>query len=124
MHAPRAERSAYANYVLAILFVAYVINFVDRQIISILAEPIKQELGISDSWIGFLGGPAFAIFYATLGIPIARLADIWIRRTVIAIGLALWSGMTALSGLSQNFTQLALARIGVGVGEGDRKSVV
>ncbi len=117
MHAPRAERPAYANYVLAVLFVAYVINFVDRQIVSILAEPIKQALGISDSWIGFLGGPAFAIFYATLGIPIARLADVWIRRSVIAIGLALWSGMTALSGLSQSFTQLALARIGVGVGE-------
>jgi MFS family permease len=107
----------YPNYVLAVLFLAYVINFVDRQIISILAEPIKHALGISDSWIGFLGGPAFAIFYATLGIPIARLADLWIRRSVIAIGLALWSGMTALSGLSQSFTHLALARIGVGVGE-------
>jgi MFS family permease len=108
---------SYANYVLAVLFLAYVINFVDRQIVSILAEPIKQALGISDSWIGFLGGPAFAIFYATLGIPIARLADLWVRRSVIAIGLALWSGMTALSGLSQTFTHLALARIGVGVGE-------
>ena len=107
----------YANYVLAVLFVAYVINFVDRQIVSILAEPIKQALGVSDSWIGFLGGPAFAIFYATLGIPIARLADLWVRRSVIAIGLTLWSGMTALSGLSQSFTHLALARIGVGVGE-------
>jgi MFS family permease len=108
---------SYANYVLAVLFLAYVINFVDRQIVSILAEPIKQALGVSDSWIGFLGGPAFAIFYATLGIPIARLADLWVRRSVIAIGLALWSGMTALSGLSQTFTHLALARIGVGVGE-------
>ena len=107
----------YPNYVLAVLFLAYVIKFVDRQIVSILAEPIKEALGVSDSWIGFLGGPAFAIFYATLGIPIARLADLWIRRTVIAIGLALWSGMTALSGLSQSFTHLALARIGVGVGE-------
>jgi MFS family permease len=108
---------SYANYVLAVLFLAYVINFVDRQIVSILAEPIKQALGVSDSWIGFLGGPAFAIFYATLGIPIARLADLWVRRSVIAIGLALWSGMTAISGLSQSFTHLALARIGVGVGE-------
>ena len=108
---------SYANYVLAVLFLAYVINFVDRQIVSILAEPIKQALGVSDSWIGFLGGPAFAIFYATLGIPIARLAVLWVRRSVIAIGLAQWSGMTALSGLSQSFTHLALARIGVGVGE-------
>jgi MFS family permease len=99
------------------LFLAYVINFVDRQIVSILAEPIKKALGLSDSMIGFLGGPAFAIFYATLGVPIARLADLWVRRSIIAIGLTLWSGMTALSGFSQSFTQLALARIGVGVGE-------
>ncbi len=112
-----AASSAYANYVLAILFVAYVFNFVDRQIISILLEPIKKDLQVSDSAMGFLTGPAFAIFYATLGIPIARLGDLWIRRTIIAIGLALWSGMTAVSGLAQNFTQMALARVGVGVGE-------
>jgi MFS family permease len=110
-------RSAYANYVLAVLFVAYVINFVDRQIISILLEPIQRDLGISDSWMGFLTGTVFAIFYATLGIPIARLADLWVRRTIIAIGLALWSAMTVVSGYAQNFTHLALARIGVGVGE-------
>jgi MFS family permease len=109
--------SLYANYVLAILFVAYVFNFVDRQIISILLEPIKADLGVSDSMMGFLTGPAFAIFYATLGIPIARLADLWVRRTIIAIGLALWSAMTAVSGLVLNFQQMALARIGVGVGE-------
>jgi MFS family permease len=108
---------SYPNYVLAILFVAYVFNFVDRQIISILLGPIKRDLGVSDSMMGFLAGPAFAIFYATLGIPIARLGDLWVRRTIIAIGLALWSGMTAVSGLAQNFTQMALARIGVGVGE-------
>ena len=107
----------YANYVLGILFVAYVFNFVDRQIISILLEPIKRDLGVSDSWMGFLSGTVLAIFYATLGIPIARLADVWVRRSVIAIGLALWSAMTAVSGLTQNFTQMALARIGVGVGE-------
>ena len=110
-------RSAYANYVLAVLFVAYVINFVDRQIISILLEPIQRDLGISDSWMGFLTGTVFAIFYATLGIPIARLADLWVRRTIIAIGLALWSAMTVVSGYAQSFTHLALARIGVGVGE-------
>jgi len=119
MNAPdrNGASSAYANYVLAILFVAYVFNFVDRQIISILLEPIKNDLGVSDSAMGFLTGPAFAIFYATLGIPIARLGDLWIRRTIIAIGLALWSGMTAVSGLVQNFTQMAIARVGVGVGE-------
>ena len=112
-----ASSPAYANYVLGILFLAYVINFIDRQILSILLEPIKQELGVSDSSMGFLTGTAFAIFYATAGIPIARWADVWVRRTIIALGLFVWSGMTAASGLAQNFTQMALARIGVGVGE-------
>lgn len=108
---------AYSNYVLAVLFVAYVFNFVDRQIVSILLEPIQRDLGVSDTAMGFLSGPAFAIFYATLGIPIARLADRWVRRSIIAIGLALWSGMTAVSGLVGSFAQLAWARVGVGVGE-------
>jgi len=112
-----AGGSLYANYVLAVLFVAYVFNFVDRQIISILLEPIKEDLQVSDSLMGFLTGPAFAIFYATLGIPIARLADLWVRRTIIAIGIALWSAMTVVSGFVQSFQQMAWARIGVGVGE-------
>jgi predicted MFS family arabinose efflux permease len=108
---------AYANYVLAILFVAYVFNFIDRQIISILLEPIKQDLDVSDTAMGFLTGPAFAIFYATLGVPIARLGDVWVRRTIIAIGIALWSAMTVVSGLVRSFTEMSFARIGVGVGE-------
>ena len=108
---------AYANYVLAVLFIAYVFNFVDRQIISILLQPIKEDLGVSDSAMGFLTGTAFALFYAPLGIPIARLADTRVRRTIIAIGTALWSAMTAASGLAQNFAQMALARVGVGIGE-------
>ena len=108
---------AYSNYVLALLFVAYVFNFIDRQILGILLESIKRDLEVSDFWMGMLTGFAFAVFYATLGIPIARLADLWVRRTIIALGLALWSGMTALSGLSQNFSQMLAARIGVGVGE-------
>jgi predicted MFS family arabinose efflux permease len=115
--AVRPISRAYANYVLAILFIAYVFNFIDRQIISILLEPIKQDLGVSDSAMGFLTGPAFAIFYATLGIPIARLGDVWVRRSIIAIGIALWSGMTAASGMVRNFTEMSFARIGVGVGE-------
>ncbi len=102
---------------LGLLFVAYVFNFVDRQIVSILLEPIQQELGVSDSAMGFLTGPAFAVFYATLGIPIARLSDLWVRRSIIAIGLAVWSGMTAASGLVTSYAQLAWARVGVGVGE-------
>ena len=113
----RAESPAYSNYVLGILFVAYVFNFVDRQIISILAEPIRTELGLSDTQLGLLTGTAFALFYATLGIPIARWADLWVRRNIIALGLALWSAMTALSGLAASFPQLLAARVGVGVGE-------
>jgi predicted MFS family arabinose efflux permease len=113
----RAGSSAYSNYVLGILFLAYVFNFIDRQIISILAEPLREELGLSDTQLGLLTGTAFAIFYATLGIPIARWADLWVRRHIIALGLALWSGMTAVSGLAASFSQLLAARVGVGVGE-------
>jgi len=109
--------SRYANYVLAVLLLAYIFNYIDRQIISILLQPIKEDLGASDSAMGFLSGTAFALFYATLGIPIARWADVWVRRSIIAIGLALWSGMTALSGAAQTFAQMAAARVGVGVGE-------
>jgi predicted MFS family arabinose efflux permease len=108
---------AYANYVLGLLFVAYVFNFVDRQILGILLESIKQDLQLSDKVMGLLTGTMFAVFYATLGIPIARLADVWVRRSIIALGLALWSGMTAASGMAQSLLQLAGARIGVGVGE-------
>jgi MFS family permease len=103
--------------VLAVLLLAYIFNFIDRQIISILLQPIKVDLGASDSAMGFLSGTAFALFYATLGIPIARWADVWVRRSIIALGLALWSGMTALSGAAQTFAQMAAARVGVGVGE-------
>jgi MFS family permease len=101
------------------LLLVYILNFLDRQIVNILAEPIKGELGLSDTQLGLLAGPAFAVFYAVLGIPIARYADnaktnrVWL----ISICLAVWSGMTAICGFAQNFAQLALARIGVGVGE-------
>src|SRR5262245_8447171 len=108
---------AYANFVLGMLVAVYVMNYVDRQLISILIEPIKAEFGASDKQMGLLTGFAFAIFYTVAGIPVARLADLWVRRSVIAIGLTLWSGMTALTGFSRSFTELALARIGVGVGE-------
>jgi len=109
--------SAYSRYVLGVLFLVYVFNFIDRQILSILIDPIKEELGVSDSAMGFLTGFAFAIFYAVAGIPIARLADRGVRRSIIAVGLTVWSVMTALCGLAGNFLQLAAARIGVGVGE-------
>jgi len=107
----------YARYVLGLLFVVYVFNFVDRQILAILLEPIKRDLGVSDTAMGFLTGTAFALFYTFAGIPIARLADRGVRRSVIAVGAALWSAMTAASGLAQSFAQLALARVGVGIGE-------
>lgn len=108
---------AYANYLLGVLVLVYVINFLDRQIIAILAEDIKADLGVSDAEIGFLYGTAFAVFYAIFGIPLGRLADVWSRRSLIAIGLGFWSLMTAFSGFANNFGQLAAARIGVGVGE-------
>jgi predicted MFS family arabinose efflux permease len=108
---------AYARYVLALLFVAYVFNFVDRQILAILLQPIKEELGVSDTAMGLLTGIAFAIFYTFAGIPIARLADRRSRRAIIAFGLTAWSAMTAASGLVRTFGQLAAARVGVGIGE-------
>ena len=101
------------------LLVVYIFNFIDRQIVSILAEPIARDLDLSDSQLGLLTGLAFALFYATLGVPIARVADNARsnRSRMIAVFVAVWSVMTALCGVAQNFWQLLLARIGVGVGE-------
>ncbi len=107
----------YRAYVLAMLVVVYVFNFLDRQIVTILAEPIKNDLGLNDTQIGLMTGLAFAIFYTVLGIPIARLADRANRVSIISVALVIWSGMTALCGMAQNFTQILAARIGVGVGE-------
>lgn len=103
--------------VLAILLLAYIFNFVDRQIVGILAVPIKAELGLTDTQIGLMIGLAFALLYTGLGIPIAWLADRKSRVAIISVSLALWSGFTALCGLAQNFTHLFLARMGVGIGE-------
>ena len=108
---------AYRWYALSLLVVVYVFNFIDRSILGILVEPIKQDLGASDTMMGFLGGIAFATFYTFLGIPMARLADRGSRRNVLAVCLAIWSGATALCGLAASFFQLLLARIGVAVGE-------
>lgn len=109
--------AAARQYALGVLVVVYTFNFIDRQILSILLEPIKNELDLTDTQLGMLAGFAFAAFYATLGVPIARFADRSNRRNLIAVALAVWSGMTALSGVAQSFWQLLLARIGVGVGE-------
>lgn len=108
---------AYSWYALGVLVVVYVLNFIDRQILSILANDIKADLGVSDDYLGFLYGTAFAVFYALFGIPLGKLADSWKRVRLLAIGLTLWSTMTALSGVTKNATILTVARIGVGVGE-------
>lgn len=114
---PGIFSEATRRYALGMLVIIYTFNFIDRQILSILLEPIKLDLGLSDTQLGLLTGFAFAAFYATLGIPIARLADRSNRRNLIALALAVWSGMTALSGLALNFWHLLAARIGVAVGE-------
>ena len=96
---------------------AQVVSFIDRQVITLLVQPIRADLAISDTEMSLLMGLAFAIFYVTMGVPIARLSDRYSRRTVIAIGIFLWSLATAACGLARNFGQLFLARVGVGVGE-------
>ena len=118
MSGPEATiTTAARRYALVILAVVYMFNFIDRQILAILLPAIRDEFGVSDAWLGFLTGTAFAMFYIVLGIPVARYADRHNRRNLIAVAVAVWSGMTALSGMAANFAQLALARIGVGVGE-------
>ncbi|MEL7535775.1 MAG: MFS transporter [Pseudomonadota bacterium] len=114
---PQRPSATALGYTLGVLVVVYTLNFIDRQIFAILLPSLQAELNLNDTWGGFLGGTAFALFYATLGIPIAWLADRSNRRNLIAWALAIWSAMTALCGLAQNVWQLSLARIGVGVGE-------
>ena len=109
--------SGYSYYVLSLLLVVYIFNFLDRQIIAILAPDIQKDLGISLGDLGFLYGTAFAIFYAIMGVPLAKLADSWNRTKLISIGVGLWSFMTAASGLARGFAGLAFCRIGVGIGE-------
>ncbi|WP_372750548.1 MFS transporter, partial [Litorivivens sp.] len=105
----RADRRAW--YALCVLTVVYAFNFIDRQLLAILQEAIKADLGLSDSQLGLLTGFAFALFYVTAGIPIARWADRSNRRNIVALSLAVWSFMTAISGLVNNYVQLLLARV-------------
>ena len=107
----------YARYVLTLLVIVYVLNFIDRQIISILAEDIKRDLGLTDADLGFLYGTAFGVFYALFGIPLGRLADNWNRVKLMATGLAVWSAATAVSAFARTGGMLTGARIGVGIGE-------
>ncbi len=109
--------SKYRHYVLFILTLTYASSFMDRQILSILLEDIKAEFTLTDTQLGLLSGLAFALFYSTLGVPIARLADRYSRTKIIAAAMGIWSVVTILCGMAANFLQLFLARIGVGVGE-------
>lgn len=114
---PPAERTGYAWYVLVVLFAAYVFNFADRQLLPLALEQIKQEMELSDTLLGLLLGFAFTMFYTLAGIPIAAWADRGNRRSIVALGLTVWSAMTAACGLAQTPAHLALARFGVGIGE-------
>ncbi|MGB5255939.1 MAG: MFS transporter [Woeseiaceae bacterium] len=107
----------YRNYVLFLLMVVYIFNFIDRQILVILQESIKAELGLSDKQLGLLSGFTFAVFYVVCGIPIARLADRYNRVNIVSASIAVWSAMTAVSAFVGNFWHLLAARVGVGVGE-------
>lgn len=98
------------------IFLVYVFNFVDRQILAIFAEEIKADIGVTDAQLGFLFGIAFAVFYATFGVAFGRLADTWNRKKLITLGLGFWSLMTALSGLARGFVPLAVCRFGIGAG--------
>jgi len=107
----------YSNFVLGALFVVYIFNFVDRQILAILIQPIKEDLGVSDTMMGLLTGPVFVISYTLAGLPLARWGDRHSRVWLITVGMVVWSAMTVASGLARNFVQLAVARLGVGLGE-------
>ena len=115
----KSEQAArrHANYVLGILFLVLMFNFIDRQIVGILADSIKADLGLTDTQVGLMTGLSFAIFYTTLSIPLAIVADRWNRSKVIAIAIAIWSVMTVICGAASSFVQIFLARIGVGIGE-------
>src|ERR1035438_8941407 len=114
---PRSTLFPYTTLFRSVLVIVYTFNFIDRQIVGILAVPIKAELHLTDSQLGLMGGLAFALFYTLLGIPIARMADRVSRTSIMTAALALWSLMTAVCGLTHSFAQLFLARVGVGVGE-------
>ena len=115
--APGTQRGAYRWYVLGVLMAALALSLIDRQILTILAGPVKADLNLSDAELGLLYGTAFAVFYSLFGIPLGRLADVWVRTRLMALSLFGWSLMTIFSGLAANLGQLAIARMGVGVGE-------
>ena len=107
----------YRWLVLSLLLAAYTFNFIDRTIISTIGQAIKIDLKLTDTELGWLGGPAFALLYTLLGVPIARLAERYSRVWIITISLVIWSGFTAVCGLAGGFIQLLALRVGVGIGE-------
>jgi MFS family permease len=113
-----------ARLALGLLLLVYAFNFIDRIVLGILVPPIKADLDLTDTELGLLGGTAFALFYTALGVPIGWLADRFNRVWIMTISLALWSAFAAASGLAQNFLQLFIARLGVGVGVGEAGGVV
>ena len=111
------DNASYQSYVLVVLVLGYIFNTMDRSVLGILLQPIKEELQISDSALGWLTGPAFAVFYSVLGVPIARLADRWSRVNVLAISIAIWTAATALCGAAYNYLSLFIFRCTTGIGE-------
>src|SRR3989337_2655453 len=114
MPADKEKSLVYAWYVVVICMIAYIFSFIDRQILALLIQPIRKDLQITDTQFSLLHGLAFSIFYATMGIPIARLADRKSRPIIISLGIFFWSLMTAFCGLGRNFLQLFISRMGVG----------
>ena len=117
MNTKNIPNKNYRTFVLILLTIVYGFNFIDRQIVGILAPFIQQDLGLSNTQLGLLIGLAFATLYTTVAIPLAWLADRYNRVNILSIALATWSGFTALTGLANNFFQIAIARMGVGIGE-------
>jgi MFS family permease len=111
------HHSAYSWYVVFMLTLLYIVSFLDRTVISMVIDPLKADLGVSDTQVSFLSGLAFALFYSVVGIPVGRLADRRSRRLIIGIGATFWSVMASVCGLAQNYAQLFLARVGLGIGE-------
>src|SRR5579872_4197257 len=108
---------SYKRLVLTTLTAVYALNFIDRTIVSIIGQPMKESLGITDNQLGLLGGLAFALLYTILGVPIARLAERFSRVNIMAVCITLWSGFTALCGAAPNFAVMLAMRVGVGIGE-------
>ena len=107
----------YAWYVVAVLMLAYISSFIDRQVLTLLVKPLKRDFNVTDTQVGLLIGFSFAIFYTFLGIPIGRMADRKNRKRIIVWGITIWSIMTALCGVTGSYNQLFIARVGVGIGE-------